>query len=68
MHRLIDFIRTLIHSKTTSNTFSEIARWTLIRNLNEFQWRIPSIWCDINEHCKILLDHPSSAVRERIAM
>jgi hypothetical protein len=68
MHRLIDFMRTLINIKTMSNTFSEISRWSLLRNLCEFEWRIPSIWCEVNEHAKLLLDHPSSGVRERIAM
>ncbi len=67
MYRLIDFLRTLINTKATSNTFNEIAHWSLIRNLNEFGWRIPSIWCEINEHAKALLDHPYKDVRERIA-
>jgi hypothetical protein len=67
MHRVIDFILTLIKSETTSNTFNETSRWSLIRNLNEFKWRIPSIWCEVNEHAKGLLDHPSPGVRERIA-
>jgi hypothetical protein len=44
----------------------EISRWSLIRNLSHFQWRIPSIWCDINEHAKVLLDHPSKDVRDHI--
>ncbi|CAF4800212.1 unnamed protein product [Rotaria sp. Silwood1] len=67
MHRLIEFIYLLINNYTTANTFNETARWYLIQNLRCFQWRIPSIWCTINEHAKQLLDHPSKAVRERIA-
>ena len=67
MHRVIDFLRTLINTKTTSNTFNEVAHWSLIRNLREFQWRIPSIWCELIQHAKVLLDHPSSDVRKRIA-
>ncbi len=67
MYRVIDFIHTLINTKATSNTFNETAHWSLIRNLNGFQWRIPAIWCEINEHAKTLLDHPSPGVRERIA-
>ena len=50
-----------------SNTFNETSRWYLIRNLNNFQWRIPSIWCEINKHAKELLDHPSKSIREHIA-
>ncbi|CAF2692623.1 unnamed protein product [Rotaria sp. Silwood2] len=49
------------------NAFNEICRWTLIQNLNEFQWRIPSIWCEINDYAKVLLDHPYKNVREGIA-
>ena len=67
MYRVIDFLRTLISTKPTSNTFNEAAHWSLIQNLNEFDWRIPSIWHDIIEHSKLLLDHSSSDVRERIA-
>ncbi len=67
MHRLIHFIRAMINNNITSNTFNEISHWTLIRNLSSFQWRIPSIWCDINEHAKIFLDHPYKDVRDNIA-
>jgi hypothetical protein len=67
MYRLIEFMRTLTKTNTTSNTFAEISRWYLLRNLCEFEWRIPSIWCEVNEQAKALLDHPSSGVRERIA-
>ena len=68
MYRLIDFIRTLINIKTMPNTFAEISRWFLFRNLYQFEWRIPSIWLEINEHANVLLDHPSSAIRERISL
>ncbi|CAF3739250.1 unnamed protein product [Rotaria sp. Silwood1] len=67
IYRLIHFIRTLINTKTMLNTFNEISRWTLITNLNEFQWRIPSIWCEINDYAKEFLDHPYKNVRESIA-
>ncbi|CAF3616295.1 unnamed protein product [Rotaria sordida] len=36
-------------------------------NLREFQWRIPSVWCKINDYAKTLLDHPYKDVRESIA-
>ncbi len=67
MHRVIDFLRTLINTKATSNTFNETAHWSLIRNLNQFDWRIPSIWRDIIEHAKEFFDHSSPGVRERVA-
>lgn len=67
MYRLIHFLHALTNNKTVSSTFSEISCWSLIQNLSTFQWHIPSIWCDINEHAKLLLDHPSKGVRERIA-
>ena len=67
MHRLIHFLCALIYNKTTLNTINEISCWSLIRNLSHFQWRIPSIWCDINEHAKVLLDHPSEDIRKSIA-
>jgi hypothetical protein len=67
MHRIIDFLRTLLNSQITSNPFNEIAHWSLIRNLSEFQWRIPSIWHNIIEHVKESLDHSSAGVREHIA-
>lgn len=67
MHQVIDFIRTLINSKTPTNTFNEAAHWSVTSSLNQFNWRIPSIWCEIIEHTKLLLDHSSSDVRSRIA-
>ncbi|CAF4657490.1 unnamed protein product [Rotaria sp. Silwood1] len=67
MHRLIEFIRTLINNQTTVNTFLETSRWFLVLNLTNFEWRVPTIWCAINEHAKEMLDHPYKAVREHIA-
>lgn len=67
MYRLIDFLRMLTHAETTSNAFNETARWSLLRNLSIFKWRIPSVWCQINEQVKTLLDHSSPRVREHIA-
>ncbi|CAF1134879.1 unnamed protein product [Rotaria sordida] len=67
IYRLIHFICTLINTKTMLNTFNEMSRWTLIENLREFQWRIPSVWCKINDYAKTLLDHPYKDVRESIA-
>ncbi|CAF1187532.1 unnamed protein product [Didymodactylos carnosus] len=59
MYRLIEFIRTLINNETMLNTFNGISRWSLIENLTYFQWRIPSILGQINEHAKVFLDHSS---------
>jgi len=67
MNRLIDFFRTLINDETRFNTLNETSRWSLIRNLKIFQWRIPSIWNDINKQAKELLDHSSKSVREYIS-
>jgi hypothetical protein len=67
MYRVIDFLRTLINNKTTTNAFNEAAHWSLIISLNRFNWRIPSIWREIIEHAKLLLDHSSSDVQARIA-
>ncbi|CAF3971108.1 unnamed protein product [Rotaria sp. Silwood2] len=67
LHHLIEFIRTLINNQTTVNTFLETSRWFLILKLTHFEWRIPAIWCAINEHAKEMLDHPYKAVREHIA-
>jgi hypothetical protein len=67
MNRLIDFFRSLIDNQTISNTFNETSRWYIIQSLRNFQWRIPSIWCEINQQAKGLLDHSSKSVRECIS-
>ena len=67
MYRLIEFIRTLINDKTTVNTSLETTRWFLVLRLTIFEWRIPTLWCVINEYAKEMLDHPYKAVREYIA-
>lgn len=67
MYRLIDFIRTLINKQTPVNTFLETSRWFLVLKLTNFEWRVPAIWCAINEHAQKMLDHPYKAVREHIA-
>ncbi|CAF3998522.1 unnamed protein product, partial [Adineta steineri] len=67
MFRVIHFLCTLINAKSTLNTFNESARWHLIRNLDKFHWRIPSVWCEVYKHIAELLDHSSLSVRIRIA-
>ncbi|CAF4632071.1 unnamed protein product, partial [Rotaria sp. Silwood2] len=67
MYRLIEFICTLINNQTIVNTFLETSRWFLVLKLTNFEWRIPAIWCTINEHAKEMLDHPYKAIREYIA-
>ncbi|CAF3248683.1 unnamed protein product [Rotaria sp. Silwood2] len=67
MYRLIEFIRTLMHNQTKTNTLTETSRWCLIQQLHIFQWRIPSIWNAISEHAKDLLDHNFKNVRDRVA-
>ncbi|CAF0976267.1 unnamed protein product [Adineta steineri] len=63
MFRVIHFLCTLINAKSTLNTFNESARWCLIRNLDKFHWRIPSVWCEVYKHIAELLDHSSLSVR-----
>ncbi|CAF3512541.1 unnamed protein product, partial [Rotaria sordida] len=67
MYRPIEFLRSLINTHVTGNTFLETSQWTLIQKLSNFEWRIPAIWCAINQYAKELLDHPYKAIRERIA-
>ncbi|CAF4564976.1 unnamed protein product, partial [Rotaria magnacalcarata] len=67
MHRVINYLRSLINTTATGNTFMETSRWYLVQTLTNFEWRVPSIWCMINEQAKELLDHPYKAIRERIA-
>ena len=67
MKRLIDFLCQLVNYQTIENTLNETSRWYLIRSLRHFQWRIPSIWCHINQQAKNFFDHPSKSVRENIS-
>ena len=67
MHRLIDFLSKLIHNKTTATTFDEDSRWYLIQNLYFSEWRIPSIWCAINQYAQDILDHPNKNIRMNMA-
>lgn len=50
-----------------TNTFNETSLWDLVRNLRNFQWRIPSLWMDINQQAIELLDHSSQSVRSYIS-
>ncbi|CAF3716099.1 unnamed protein product [Rotaria sp. Silwood1] len=64
MYRLIDYICSLITNNHVMETaFDETSRWFLVEELKTFQWRIPSIWCIINNYAKELLDHPFKTVR-----
>jgi hypothetical protein len=67
MYRPIQYLRSLINTHATGNTFLETSRWYLLQTLTNFEWRVPAIWCIINEQARELLDHPFKAVRERIA-
>jgi len=67
MYRLIHFLHSLINNPITSNTFNEIARWSLVQNLRMFQWRIPSVWRSIHEQAQGLMNHSFKLVREHIA-
>lgn len=63
---LIDYLRSMVAPSMVTNPFFEMTAWSLIQKLNAFQWRIPSVWHEINEHAKELLDHPSKPIRERV--
>lgn len=52
---------------TSANTFLETCSWSLIQKLTNFEWRVPAVWCAINQYAQELLDHPYKAIRERIA-
>ncbi|CAF3918247.1 unnamed protein product, partial [Rotaria sp. Silwood1] len=68
MYRPIEYLRSLINTHATGNTFLETSRWYLLQTITNFEWRVPSIWCSINEQAKELLDHPYKAIRERITI
>lgn len=67
MYRPIEYLRSLMNTSASGNTFLETSQWTLIQKLGNLEWRIPAIWCEINQYAKGLLDHPYKAIRERIA-
>ena len=67
MHRPIQFLCSLLFNQTIGNTFLETSKWTLIQRLSNFEWRIPKIWCTINQYAKGFLDHPYKAIRECVA-
>ena len=67
MYRPIEYLRSLMNSYSSGNIFLENKRWTLILKLSNFEWRIPTVWCAINQYAKEFLDHPYKTIRERIA-
>jgi hypothetical protein len=67
VYRLVEFMRSLMNTPSTANTFIETSRWQLIEQLGNFEWRIPEVWHAIHVHAKGLLEHPYKAVRERVA-
>ncbi|CAF4543477.1 unnamed protein product, partial [Rotaria sp. Silwood2] len=68
MYRPIEYLRSLTNTHASGNTFLETSRWYLLQTITNFEWRVPSIWCFINEQARELLDHPYKAIRERIAI
>jgi hypothetical protein len=67
MHRLIEFIHTLINDQTIANTFLGTSRWFLVLKLTNFEWRVSAICCATNEQSKEMLHHPYKPVRDHIA-
>ncbi|CAF1049647.1 unnamed protein product [Rotaria sordida] len=66
-YHTVEFMRSLINTPSTANTFIETSRWNLVDQLRNFEWRIPGVWHEVNAHAKDLLEHPYKAVRECIA-
>ncbi|CAF0997933.1 unnamed protein product [Rotaria sordida] len=66
-YHTVEFMRSLINTPSTANTFIETSRWNLVEQLRNFEWRIPAVWHEVNAHAKDLLEHPYKAVRECIA-
>ena len=56
-----------MNNQALGNTFLETSQWSLIHRLSNFEWRTPSLWVNISQYAKGLLDHPYKAIRERIA-
>lgn len=67
MYRPIEYLRSLINTHSTGNTFLETSRWCLVQTLTNFEWRVPVVWRYINEHGRDMLDHQYKSIRERIA-
>jgi hypothetical protein len=67
MYRPIEYLRSLTNTHATGNTFLETSHLSLIQKLSNLEWRIPTIWCAINQYARELIDHPYKAIRERIA-
>ncbi|CAF3782672.1 unnamed protein product [Rotaria sp. Silwood1] len=66
IHHLIHYFHQLINDRETGITSTETSRWYLIQCLEGLEWRIPSIWGEINEKGKELLDNSSSSIRKNL--
>ncbi|UJR17800.1 hypothetical protein I4U23_004699 [Adineta vaga] len=66
MYRVIEFLLSLMNIPSTANGISETSRWYLVKILSNCEWHIPKVWHAVSTYAKELLDHPHSAVRERI--
>ena len=60
IYQFIDFLRTFINK-------NDATHWSLLIYINRFGWRIPSMWHDVIESAKTLLDHSSPIVRTLVA-
>ncbi|CAF2134732.1 unnamed protein product [Rotaria magnacalcarata] len=68
MYRPIQFLQSLINNPAVINISSVTSLWYIIQQLDVFKWRVPSIWCYINDHVKKLLHHSFTAIRDRMAI
>lgn len=55
----------LIKEDQTTNWYKQSLYWSLLINFKGFQWRIPSIWCELNEYAQTYLDHSFKDLREQ---
>ena len=65
---LIEFLPSLLQTITPLDTFVETSRCLLLQNLQELVWRVSSISSQISKQNKLLLDHSSSTVRQRLSI
>lgn len=65
MFHLVEHFRRLINKDIEMN---EIIRWTIIQRLIHFQWKIPSIWHEINRNALPYLNHTSDELKFKISV
>ena len=67
LSHLINYLIKLIKEDQTINWYKQSLYWSLLGNFKGFQWRIPSIWCQLNEYAQSFLDHSFKDLRSEAA-